>query len=104
LYENLEGWIILKSMANPEHVSMLREGGVGEWNAWRRANPGIVPDLFKADLTKADLASDNATGINLYRAEMDSAILVGTNFHGANLRDASLQNATLGFTLSRMQI
>jgi len=86
-------------MANPEQVARLREGGAHEWNAWRKANPGIVPDLFKAELSKADLASDDATGANLYRANLARANLLGTNLHGVNLREANLGGATLGFTL-----
>jgi hypothetical protein len=86
-------------MANPEQVAMLREGGADAWNAWRQAHPGIIPDLFKADLSKADLASDDATGANLYRADLTNANLLGTNLHGVNLRNANLAGATLGFTL-----
>jgi hypothetical protein len=86
-------------MANPEHVSMLREGGVHEWNAWRLAHPGVIPNLFKAELSKADLAGDDANGANLYRANLEGANLIGTNLHGANLREANLVSTRLGFTL-----
>jgi hypothetical protein len=86
-------------MANPEHVSMLREGGVHEWNAWRRADPGVIPNLFKAELSNADLAGDEASGANLYQANLEGANLVGTNLHGVNLREANLGHARLGFTL-----
>jgi len=86
-------------MANPEHVSRLREGGVREWNTWRRAHPGIRPDLFKAELSKADLAGDDAFGANLYNANLECANLLSTNLHGANLRDANLAYAQVGFTL-----
>jgi Pentapeptide repeats (8 copies) len=81
-------------MANPEHVAMLREGGIHEWNAWRLAHPAIIPDLFKAELSKADLAGDDASGANL-----EDANLLGTNLHGVNLREASLGGARLGFTI-----
>jgi TIR domain/Pentapeptide repeats (8 copies) len=86
-------------MANPEHVAMLREGGIHEWNAWRLAHPAIIPDLFKAELSKADLAGDDASGANLYRANLEDANLLGTNLHGVNLREASLGGARLGFTI-----
>jgi len=78
---------------------MLRSGVITEWNAWRRANPGVVPDLFNADLSKVDLASDDATGINLYRANFEHATLIGTNLHGANLRNANFRHARLAFTI-----
>ena len=29
-------------MANPEHVEHLK---AADWNEWRAANPGLVPDL-----------------------------------------------------------
>src|SRR6516162_5134015 len=76
-----------EKMSDPDHVAMLRNGVITEWNAWRKANPGLVPDLFNADLSKLDLASDDATGINLYRANLEHATLIGTYLHGANLRD-----------------
>ena len=41
-------------MANDEHVAMLKQG-VDAWNAWRRENPHIRPDLLGADLSGADL-------------------------------------------------
>src|SRR5438876_11668145 len=86
-------------MANPDHLSMLLERGVEEWNAWRRAHPGILPDLFKAELFKADLAGDKASGANLYQANLEDANLLGANLQGVNLRDANLRTASLGFTV-----
>ncbi len=41
-------------MADAEHVARLRQG-VEAWNAWRRANPAITPDLADANLMEADL-------------------------------------------------
>ncbi len=86
-------------MANPEHVAMLLEGGVEKWNSWRQEHPGIVPNLFEADLIKADLAGGTGVGVNLYRADLESANLFGTNLLGANLRDANLRAASVGFTV-----
>src|SRR5215210_6201756 len=53
-------------MANEEHVALLRQG-VDAWNAWRRGNPDVSPDLTKADLRKAKL-----DGINLRWADLQS--------------------------------
>jgi hypothetical protein len=86
-------------MADPEHLALLLEKGVVEWNAWRRKHTGVVPDLVDASLFKADLAGDGSTGVNLYRANLREANLIGTNIQGANLRDANLQGAKLGFTV-----
>jgi hypothetical protein len=36
-------------MANPEHLARLAEG-VESWNAWRRENLSVEPDLSAADL------------------------------------------------------
>jgi hypothetical protein len=41
-------------MANDEHVALLKQG-VDAWNAWRRYNPDIRPDLSEANLSGADL-------------------------------------------------
>jgi hypothetical protein len=86
-------------MADPEHVTLLLERGVVEWNSWRHANTGIVPDLIDASLYRADLAGDGATGVNLYKANLRDANLIGANLQGANLRDANLLGAKLGFTV-----
>jgi TIR domain/Pentapeptide repeats (8 copies) len=86
-------------MANPDHVSMLLQRGVAEFDSWRRAHHGILPDLFKAELFKTDLSGDNGSGANLYRANLEGANLLGANLQGVNLRDATLRHASLGFTV-----
>src|SRR5262249_42979766 len=42
------------SMANNEHVAILKKG-VDAWNEWRRENPNKLPDLIRVDLNRADL-------------------------------------------------
>jgi len=42
------------SMANDEHVAMLKKG-VAAGNAWRRENPDIRPDLSGAGSARAQL-------------------------------------------------
>jgi len=82
-------------MANDERVALLKKG-VTAWNAWRRENPNIRPDLSNADLSAADLS-----GANLARANLREAILFKANLGSAdpveaNLRDhADLSNADL---------
>jgi hypothetical protein len=82
-------------MANDQHVALLKQG-VAAWNAWRRENPNIRPDLSNADLSGADLS-----GANLARANLREAILFKANLGRAdpvkaNLRDhADLSNADL---------
>jgi len=42
-------------MANKEHLDQLG-GGVLAWNAWRKANPDIKPDLCNTSLFEEILA------------------------------------------------
>lgn len=70
-------------MANPEHVSILREGSVA-WNEWRRStNP--IPDLAGADLQQRDLFGIDFSGTNLSNV----------NLQGANLSESTLKHAIL---------
>lgn len=86
-------------MANDEHLRILLEQGVADWNAWRRVHARVIPDLFQAQLQKADLSADGPRGVNPYRANLQEANLVGANLQAANLRDANLRGARLGFTI-----
>jgi uncharacterized protein YjbI with pentapeptide repeats len=63
-------------MANDEHVAMLKQG-VDAWNAWRRENPDIRPDLSAANLTGADLSGADLTRANLTRADLEGAEPLG---------------------------
>ena len=45
-------------MANEDHVARLKQG-VDAWNAWRRENPDVSPDLFKANLRETNLSMSN---------------------------------------------
>jgi hypothetical protein len=96
-------------MANNEHVALLKQG-VAAWNAWRRENPDIRPDLreadlrevnlgganlIKADLRRTDLREADLSGAGLIRADLREVNLGGANLRGADLRGASLQAATL---------
>ena len=44
-------------MANDEHVAILKQG-VAAWNAWRRKNRDVRPDLQGADLSKSEYYKD----------------------------------------------
>jgi uncharacterized protein YjbI with pentapeptide repeats len=76
-------------MANEEHVAQLRKGAVS-WNAWRKANPDIRPDLSGANLYEANLR-----GANLSEANLRGACLSWASLHGANLWKATLVRANL---------
>ena len=64
-------------MANDEHVALLKQG-VDAWNAWREANPDILPDLNKADLSGANLSKANRSRADL--SELN--LLNGANLSG----------------------
>lgn len=65
---------------------------VQAWNAWRKANPGIVPDLGRAGLAKADLR-----GADLSHARLRGADLRMANLKKANLAFSDLTRAELGY-------
>jgi uncharacterized protein YjbI with pentapeptide repeats/ribosomal protein L29 len=71
-------------MANDQHLAILLQG-VDVWNAWRKENPDVVPDLSGADLIGTELRSIDFSRVNLFRAD----------FSGANLREANLSEAAL---------
>jgi len=87
-------------MANDEHVALLKRG-VDAWNAWRRENPDIQPDLERAwGLSEANLASAyllraSLKFANLRKANLDRANLVVANLFGAQLSEANLRGANL---------
>jgi Pentapeptide repeats (8 copies) len=65
------------------------------WDAWRKANPSIRPDLREANLNEADLRGANLGGANLRRANLSEADLRRAKLGGANLRGANLDRADL---------
>jgi uncharacterized protein YjbI with pentapeptide repeats len=81
-------------MANEEHLKMLIEQGVVQWNKWRFGK-AIRPDLAGANLRRANLSGPGLTGANLTDADLSSATLGGANLHRANLRGAHLRGAHL---------
>jgi hypothetical protein len=92
-------------MANEEHVALLKQGRE-VWNAWREANPDIVPYLGGADLHGADLHGADLSDANLRRAvlhnadlhgdtDLNSTDLRGADLHGADLDGADLSGANL---------
>jgi uncharacterized protein YjbI with pentapeptide repeats len=97
-------------MANEEHVALLKQG-IEVWNAWRKENPEILPDLDAADLHGPDLegaafARANLHGANLHRAhlrgaDLRSVSLVEAELRGTDFHDADLRGADLRLTYPR---
>jgi DnaJ-like protein/pentapeptide repeat protein len=109
-------------MSDPLHVRVLRDGPRA-WNAWRDANPGVVPlldglrisiserqfgpaqggpidlslaELRQAELDHATLTDCNLTGAILTEADLSDARLDGADLQGADLSGANLAYASLG--------
>jgi uncharacterized protein YjbI with pentapeptide repeats len=72
-------------MANHSQVELLQRS-VRKWNAWRKRNPALQPDLSLADLR----------GAVLRKANLSRAVLRGANLSGADLSRANLSGAALG--------
>jgi uncharacterized protein YjbI with pentapeptide repeats len=68
-------------MANDEHVAMLNKG-VDAWNAWRKKNPDIRPDLSGANLFQANLGGAKLSGADLQRATLVDTDLTGADLTG----------------------
>jgi uncharacterized protein YjbI with pentapeptide repeats len=71
-------------MANEEHLARLGQG-IEVWNAWRKAERSISPDLARADLSGRKLG-----GANFIQTDLDWAVLVQTDLSRADLRRAKL--------------
>ena len=70
--------------------------GVEVWNAWRRENPDIIPDLSRAKLSGVDrLSRANLRGVDLSEADLSRADLIKASLHEANLSGADLSRANL---------
>jgi uncharacterized protein YjbI with pentapeptide repeats len=97
-------------MANEEHVAILKNGVVA-WNAWRRENPNIQPDLDGADLRGAKLgradSGETNTRAKLWgpletesgRGQVILHAVSVTDLSWANLSGANLKGADLSGTI-----
>jgi|HubBroStandDraft_6_1064221.scaffolds.fasta_scaffold80631_2 uncharacterized protein YjbI with pentapeptide repeats len=86
-------------MAKREHVKQIKLG-VQEWNAWRRNNSSITPDL-----TRLNLSGEVLGGADLSHTKLTDAVLDGADLEGANLLFAELDNASLiGSDLTRASL
>jgi uncharacterized protein YjbI with pentapeptide repeats len=86
-------------MADDHHVALLKQG-VAAWNAWRRENLDVRPDLSGADLWQAKLIEANLSGANLsdarlMMADLHRAVLIQADLSRADFREAPLYGANL---------
>jgi uncharacterized protein YjbI with pentapeptide repeats len=85
-------------MANHSQVELLQRS-VRKWNAWRKRDPSLQPDLSLADLSGADLRKANLSRAVLRGANLSGADLSGANLSGAALGLADLSGANLSGTV-----
>ena len=69
--------------------------GVDGWNAWRRRNPALIPDLSEARLVNANLERAVLDGVDLRQADLSKAQLSHASLNRANLESATLILADL---------
>lgn len=81
-------------MANKEHLRILKQG-VSAWNAWRRQNPKVKPDLTEANLRRSNLTYSNLTHATLTHATLANANLTRADLTRADLTHADLTHANL---------
>ena len=86
-----------------DHSFLLRQGAE-VWNAWRKANPSIRPNLREANLSGANLANAflrqaDLASANLNRANLSNTVLGDSDLSGADLSGANLSRADLDRTL-----
>jgi hypothetical protein len=82
-------------VANDEHVTLLRRG-TAIWNKWREQNPGVIPDLWEADLHGANLSEANLFHANLREANLPGANLSEVTLSHANIAMARLEDTVFG--------
>lgn len=66
------------SLANSRQVRRIKQGK-NAWNALRKEQPELRPDLFEADLHELYLRGANLSEANLGRASLYGADLRGTD-------------------------
>ena len=86
-------------MSDPNHIEVL-EDGVAAWNAWRKMNREVRPDLSGCnikirDLSGADFAGTDMRGVMLAGSDLSDANLRGADLSRADLMEADLSGADL---------
>ena len=82
-------------MGNPQHINILQNCTVEEWNKWREKNIRIKPDLTRIDLSNRDLTGIDFRGVGLFKANFSNSILCNANFRQANTIKANFSGANL---------
>jgi uncharacterized protein YjbI with pentapeptide repeats len=87
------------AVADQEHEARLKEAIAKRdwagWDAWRKANPTIRPNLTGAKLRETDLRGADLRGADLSTADLNYTLLSHANLSRANLSRADLLSADL---------
>src|SRR6266536_1514441 len=94
LIEESAGLLRGTILANQKHLRMLQRGA-HNWNAWRKANRSVQPDLRDADLSNAKLFGANLVSADLSNANLNHVRLISAKLIGADLSNANLNNVSL---------
>jgi uncharacterized protein YjbI with pentapeptide repeats len=78
----------------PQHEEIIN-GGVEQWNKWRKDNPAVRPVLTGVNLSGKYLVNVDFSWTNLERASLSGADLYGANFSNASVTSASLLKVNL---------
>src|SRR6266540_4090933 len=107
LIEESAGLLRGTILANQKHLRMLQRGA-HNWNAWRKANRSVQPDLRDADLSNAhlrdadlsnaDLRDADLRDANLERADLSGANLSRAHLSGTNFHEAIIETTTFATT------
>ena len=81
-------------MADKQLLDLL-EQGVDDWNSWRENTHVSYPNLFGADLRKANLRKVNFSGADLCRAILFGVDLSESDLFDTDLSESDLRGATL---------
>lgn len=94
-------------MTSKEQVELIKKG-VSHWNAWRKKNFYLWPNLVGANLSGlnlkginfhiSDLRDANLSNCELSYADFSGSILIRTDLKGSNLQNANFYLANLNGT------
>src|SRR6266540_1746691 len=94
LIEESAGLLRGTILANQKHLRMLQRGA-HNWNAWRKANRSVQPDLRDADLSNDHLLGANLVSADLSNANLNHVSLISAKLIGADLSNANVNNVSL---------
>jgi uncharacterized protein YjbI with pentapeptide repeats len=88
-------------MANQAHLDILDKGSKA-WNAWRKKNPDIEPDLSECDRSFKNFAHYDLRKVNFFNSYLEKTKFVGADlweasFPGCKLNYADMRGTHLGY-------